>query len=152
MNSKDKKFNVRVYGIYLNDHGQVLLSDEFEHGFKFTKFPGGGLEFGEGTIDCIKRECMEELGQEAEVLEHFYTTDFFQQSAFNESHQLISIYYLINIEPPYNFAISNRSFDFPEEKDGAQSFRLADLGQLKLEDLTFPVDKRVLQMLKEKYL
>ena len=32
-----------------------------------TKFPGGGMEFGEGTIDCIKRECMEEFGEEVEV-------------------------------------------------------------------------------------
>jgi len=43
-----------------------------------TKFPGGGLQFGEGTIDCIKREFREELGCEIGVLKHFYTTDYFQ--------------------------------------------------------------------------
>ena len=57
-------FNVRVYGIMFNGQKQVLVSDEYIRGGYYTKFPGGGLEFGEGTLDCIKREWQEELGQD----------------------------------------------------------------------------------------
>ena len=54
------QFNIRVYGILINERNEVLLTDEYRFGTEITKFPGGGLEFGEGTIDCIKREMMEE--------------------------------------------------------------------------------------------
>ena len=49
-------FNLRVYGILINEQNQLLVSDEYIRGMKITKFPGGGLEFGEGTRDCLKRE------------------------------------------------------------------------------------------------
>ena len=49
-------FNIRVYGILINDKKQVLVSDEFIRGSYYTKFPGGGLEYGEGLIEALKRE------------------------------------------------------------------------------------------------
>ena len=88
-------FNLRVYGILLGSNMEVLVSDEFIRGNKYTKFPGGGLEFGEGTRDCLKREFMEEMNLEVRVTEHLYTTDFFQMSAFNPEDQIISIYYRV---------------------------------------------------------
>src|SRR6478735_10288577 len=87
-----KFFNVRVYGLLINEANEVLISDEQEYGFKFTKFPGGGLEYGEGLIEGLKREFVEECNTEVEVISHFYTTDFFVKSAFNDS-QIISVYY-----------------------------------------------------------
>src|SRR6266487_1963876 len=88
-------FNIRVYGILINEEKQVLVADEFIRGKYFTKFPGGGLELGEGTRDCLKREFREEMDLEVEAGEHIYTTDFFLASAFNPNHQIISIYYLV---------------------------------------------------------
>ena len=58
-----KQFNLRVYGILINDQKQVLVSDEYIRGKHYTKFPGGGLEFGEGTRDCLAREFMEEMNK-----------------------------------------------------------------------------------------
>lgn len=87
------RFNIRVYGIWIEDD-RVLVNEELILGRRVIKFPGGGLEPGEGTIDGLKREWREELGQEIEVLRHYYTTDFFQKSAFDDS-QVISIYYLV---------------------------------------------------------
>ena len=55
-------FTIRVYGILVNQEKQVLVSDEKIRGEYYTKFPGGGMEFGEGTRDCLKREFMEENG------------------------------------------------------------------------------------------
>ncbi|RYY84950.1 MAG: NUDIX domain-containing protein, partial [Chitinophagaceae bacterium] len=79
-------FNIRVYGLLLNDNREVLVTDEWIRGMRITKFPGGGLEFGEGTRDCLRREFEEEMQLHVEVGEHLYTTDFYQQSAYNPGH------------------------------------------------------------------
>lgn len=142
-------FNVRVYGILINEHAQVLVTDEFRYGNRITKFPGGGLQFGEGTIDCLKRECLEELGRDIDVKEHFYTTDFFQRSAFNEKHQVISIYYFISMKDSQNIAVKQIPFDFDHEEEGAQTFRWLDLDSLSENDFTFPIEKRVAERLRQ---
>ena len=73
------KFIIRVYGLVINPQNEVLLTDEYRYETNMTKFPGGGLHYGEGLIDCLKREFREECnGQEIENIRHFYTTDFFQ--------------------------------------------------------------------------
>lgn len=103
-------FNIRVYGLIVNDRSEVLVTDEFRFGKEMTKFPGGGLQWGEGTIDCLKRELREELGCEIEIVKHFYTTDFFQQSAFHDDHQLISIYYIVAPFIPTKGAVCRMCF------------------------------------------
>ena len=146
-----RKFNIRVYGLIINDKREVLISDEFQIDMKMTKFPGGGLDFGEGLADCIRRECLEELGQEVEIIDHFYTTDFFQQALFYPDQQLISIYYRIRFKDSVKFKISENAFDFAEMKNGNQSFRWVPINELSADDLTFPVDKHVANLLKEKF-
>ncbi len=143
------KIIIRVYGLIINDRNQILLSDEFQLGTKMMKFPGGGLEPGEGPADCIKREAIEELGQEVEIISHFYTTDFFQKALFYENHQLVSIYYKVRLKDPIQFKISKKPFDFKEMIDGSQSFRWQSIEDLNIEELSFPIDKRVALMLKE---
>jgi len=136
------QFNIRVYGILIDD-GCVLVTDEFRLGIYMTKFPGGGLKFGEGTIDCLKREFMEELDTPVEVISHFYTTDFYQPTALLPAEmQLFSIYYLVKSGKPYRFRTTVRKNDIPPE-DGAQSFRWVATGHLMEEDFTFPVDRHV---------
>jgi 8-oxo-dGTP diphosphatase len=140
-------FNIRVYALLINEKNEVLVTDEFRFGKEMTKFPGGGLNWGEGTIDCLKRECMEELGCEIEVIRHFYTTDFFQEAAFYEKQQLISIYYLVKNTTPFSVPVSKKKFDF-EKKENAQSFRWLPIAELKEEEFTFPIDKKVAGMLR----
>src|SRR5258705_11701335 len=105
-------FNVRVYGILVNDRREILVSDEYIRGNYYTKFPGGGLEFGEGNRDCLKREFKEEMDLEVKVTDHIYTTDFFQMSAFNPEHQIISIYYFAEALEPITSRLNNKPFDF----------------------------------------
>lgn len=143
-------FNVRVYGLLLNEHKHILLSDEEEYGFQFSKFPGGGLEYGEGLIEALKREFMEECQIEIEVLEHFYTTDFFIKSVFNES-QVISVYYLVEPKSQIQLDIREKPFDFQSKGDILQAFRWQAIQKLNKEDLTFPTDQKVLELLKEKW-
>src|SRR6266404_3197749 len=107
-------FNLRVYGLLLGENKQVLVSDEYIRGHYYTKFPGGGLEFGEGTRDCLKREFKEEMDLDVEVTDHLYTTDFFQMSAFNPEHQIISIYYRVEALEEIRVPLRTRLFDFDE--------------------------------------
>lgn len=144
-------FNIRVYGLLIRD-GFVLVTDEYRMGIKMTKFPGGGLRYGEGTIDCLKRECLEELGQEIEVVEHFYTTDYFQPTLFLPvQQQLISIYYLIRLTGPECFHVSVKPFDFTEMTEGSQTFRWIPLNGIVENDFTLPVDKKVAIRLRDMY-
>lgn len=140
-------FNVRVYGLLINGEQQVLISDEQSGGKIFSKFPGGGLELGEGLIDALKREFMEECNAEIEVLEHFYTTDFYEKSSFNDS-QILSIYYFVKTVHPLQLNFKSKVFDFDE--DSLQSFRWIDLDRLKIEDVTFKTDQTVVELLTTK--
>lgn len=141
-------FNIRVYAIIIQNNS-LLLSDEYIKGKPITKFPGGGLKFGEGTIDCIKRELMEELNAEANGIKHFYTTDFFQVSAYNKNQQIISIYYLIEKIDICPIKISTRKFDFSKPpKEGEQNFRWVKLNDINEDEFTFPIDKKVIRLLK----
>lgn len=126
-----------------------MLSDEYQLDMKITKFPGGGLEFGEGPAHCIKREALEEFGQEIEILSHFYTTPFFQQALFFPDAQLISIYYKIRFKESICFKISKRPFDFEELKNGQQSFRWVPIRSLSKQNITFPIDREVAALLQE---
>lgn len=141
-----KFFNVRVYGILINDSNEILISDEQEYGMRFSKFPGGGLEYGEGLTDGLKREFIEECNTEIEIINHFYTTDFFVKSAFNDS-QIISVYYVVKAVSELNFITKTTIFDFDGEGDVLQSFRWISLKDLTPDELTFPIDKYVAELL-----
>jgi 8-oxo-dGTP diphosphatase len=141
-----KFFNVRVYGILINDNNEILISDEQEYGMRFSKFPGGGLEYGEGLTDGLKREFVEECNTEVEIINHFYTTDFFVKSAFNDS-QIISVYYVVKAVSDLNFVTKTTIFDFDGEGDVLQSFRWVNLKDLTTNELTFPIDKYVAELL-----
>ena len=141
-------FNIRVYAIIVNDRQEILLTDEERFGSRMTKFPGGGLQFNEGTIDCLKREALEEFGQAIEIDSHFYTTDFFQQTLFHPDQQLISIYYKAHFADKVQFRIAQRPFDFQMDKGEIISFRFESLAKLEPEILTFPIDQHVLRLLK----
>lgn len=144
-------FNIRVYGLLIEE-GNILVTDEFRLGIFMTKFPGGGLIQGEGTLDCLKREFREELNTEIEILSHYYTTDFFVASALLPvKSQLISIYYLVKAEKPFRFKTTEIKFDFPEIIDGAQAFRWIPVRELNVEEVTFPVDKFIIGRLKEDF-
>ena len=141
-------FNVRAYGLLVNEANQILISDEKEYGRLFTKFPGGGLEYGEGLTDCLKREFLEECNVGVEVLSHYYTTDFFVKSAFGDA-QIISVYYKIKAVSNLDICIKTIPFDFDGEGEVLQAFRWVSLADIKPEDMTFPIDQHVVKLLKE---
>ena len=143
---------VRVYGVLIDPVHGLLVSDEFIRGDYFTKLPGGGLEFGEGTRDCLVREFKEETGLDVTVGDHIYTTDFYQPSAFRAGDQILSIYYRVNpisLEP---LKTRSKAFDFsPEEvadKNGqAEHTRWIALDDLSEAAMSLPIDKIVVNKL-----
>ena len=133
----------------------MLVSDEYIRGGLYTKFPGGGLEFGEGTRDCLKRELKEELNIETKIGDHLYTTDFFQMSAFRPEDQIISIYYFAHQLEELKVPLRDKPFDFDEKqietynKTGeTETFRLIEWDKFSEETVTLPIDKIVAAMIK----
>jgi len=148
-------FNVRVYGILIDNQERLLVSDEFIRGAYITKLPGGGLEIGEGTRDGLAREFMEEANLPITVGEHFYTTDFFQISAFNNTDQIISIYYLVHSDKTETINAKEKAFDFiPEQvadvKGTAEHLRWVPLSELTEDTMTLPIDKVAIKLLLSK--
>lgn len=148
MGDQLNQFNIRVYGLIINGKREILITDEFRFGMRMTKFPGGGLKYGEGTIDCLKRECREELDQDIVVIRHYYTTDYFQPTELlKQEQQLISIYYLIKPKNAGKIPVTDNLFDF-QDQEGSQTFRWVNIPGLMPDELTFPIDRKVLEMLK----
>lgn len=136
----NKRFNIRVYGIWIHE-GMLLVNEEQIRGRSIIKFPGGGLDWGEGLHDCLIREWKEELGIDITILNHFYTTHFFQPSAFDDS-QVISIYYQVSADPLekiVNHMPNERTYWLP-------------LSTVTAETFTLPIDKIVGNMLKQPYI
>lgn len=147
-------FNVRVYGILIGENKQVLVSDEYIRGTYITKFPGGGLDFGEGTRDCLKREFKEEMNLDVRVGDHIYTTDYFQLSAYSQ-RQIISIYYFAHALEPITVPLRQKPFDFDEqqlavynETQKTESFRFINWNDFSEGSVSLPIDKTVAKLLK----
>ncbi len=150
-------FTIRVYGILKDEQNNVIVSDEKIRGSLFTKFPGGGLEFGEGTRECLVREFREEMNLSVQVNEHIYTTDYFQRSAFNPLHQIISIYYSVTVLELILIPNEKKPFEFSEaelalyeQTQQTETFRRIAWDLFSSSDLSLPIDKIVAQLLKEK--
>lgn len=148
-------FNIRVYGIWIDKSKGVLVSDELIRGKEYVKFPGGGLEFGEGTRDCLKREFMEEMNLPIRVDEHIYTTDFFQQSAFRAEDQIISIYYYVTplTEPDLSQVHTDTPAEYETGKPHAdqESFRFIAFSEFSEHHLSLPIDKIVARMIRDRF-
>lgn len=139
-------FNLRVYGLLIHE-GKILVTHEHRAGFDMTKFPGGGLEKGEGLEACLIREFDEEMNLEVDVQDLFYVNDFLQISSFNPKDQLISFYYHVVAQP----AALNRIDALVERtglKQEEQKFEWLQIDQLHPEIFTFPIDRVVAAKLK----
>lgn len=98
------KLNVRVYAAAVRDNKILVLHEEYA-GDHLMKLPGGGLEYGEGVLDCLHREFEEELNARIKILGHLYTQEDFVISRFKENEQLLTLYYLVEILDETEFLI-----------------------------------------------
>ena len=139
-----KSFNIRVYGLLFNEVGDVLISDEFRFGHNFTKFPGGGLEWGEGTNQALMREFEEELNVVVEVGELVYVNDFFQVSRFAPHQQLLSFYYRVFCKDLGKITISKT---YEKLTSDGEKFRWISKNEINPAIFTFPIDQEVAKLL-----
>ena len=149
-----KRFNVRVYFLLvagaseaslgqgvagLTAEDEVLVSDEVIAGRNCTKWPGGGLEFGEGPRDCALREAREELGQDIVLGPLVHATGTFVRSAWRPEEQVLCHYYLARLDEPPGFPITE--VPFPADASIVQSFRWVRLADFDGSALTFATDR-----------
>lgn len=137
-------FNIRVYGLLLHN-SQILVAEQLYKNVLLRKFPGGGLDFGEGLEDCVKREFMEELNLAIEVTEHYYTTDFFVQSMFRQEQQVISVFYKVKAVDEKD--IPSFIYKGLPVEDNEEVFKWVELSELHKEDFNLPIEKKVVSML-----
>lgn len=135
------QFNIRVYVCIIKNNSVLVLHEEYAGNF-LIKLPGGGLEFGETTIDCLHRELLEELNLKIKNIKHFYTQEEFVVSRFRENEQLLTIYYTADIIDENEFLIMDPCI----EKAEWLSLQTVE------EPLELPVDKVVFKKLQQKYL
>lgn len=144
---QQERFNVRVYGLLERD-GRVLVSHERIGEHVFAKFPGGGLEFGEGPIDAVIREFKEELEVVVTVKSHFYTTDFYLPSAFNPKDQILSLYYRVALKRDTGLQFADIAPSDDEVMREGQVFRWYHPKELTEVLLQLPADRVVARMLR----
>ena len=148
-NTTPINFNLRVYGLFLDStHERILLVTETYSKGKMVKFPGGGLEFGEGTHECLVREWQEETGLRMRPGDLFYINDFFLISAFNPQEQLQSIYYFVHPED----GTYPEEWNEVEDSGRRLTFEWRTLSELRDTDLTFPADRVVIKKLRDRFL
>tara|TARA_Y100000766_G_C18881351_1_gene593612 strand:- start:1324 stop:1770 length:447 start_codon:yes stop_codon:yes gene_type:complete len=138
-------FTQRTYGILINKKQEVLISDEFRFGRYFRKFPGGGVEKGEGILDALKREFKEELSLEIDSHEFLFFNDYFQQSSFDPNIQVTCFYYLVKCSGAQDLKLE--SYEIPLTEDGEKQ-QWISINELNIETLTFPIDRDALRTLK----
>lgn len=139
------RFTQRTYGILINKKQEVLISDEFRLGRYFRKFPGGGVEKGEGILDALKREFKEELSLEIDSHEFLFFNDYFQQSSFDPNIQVTCFYYLVKCSGAQDLKLE--SYEIPLTEDGEKQ-QWISINELNIETLTFPIDRDALRTLK----
>jgi 8-oxo-dGTP pyrophosphatase MutT (NUDIX family) len=138
-------FNVRVYGV-LETTEAVLITDEIRGGTKMTKFPGGGLEFGEALEAALIREFKEELDIVIEVGDLIYINDFLQISSFKNNDQLLCVYYIVS--QVCDTIIQTVNLPFEQLNMDNQCFRWVKRKDLNPDNFTYPIDKVIAEKLR----
>lgn len=127
------RFNLRVYGLLIRN-GRILLSKEIYKGRELIKFPGGGVEYGEGIKEALIREWEEEMACPIEIKSLFYVTDYFVQSAFIEEDQIVSFYYIVSTEATIPGSLAEHHIYW------------VDLNPKLSDQFTFPQERKVFQL------
>jgi 8-oxo-dGTP pyrophosphatase MutT (NUDIX family) len=137
------QFNLRVYGLAVNERSEILLVEEAirsRGGQRVVKFPGGGVELGEGIREALQREWREETGRELQRAEPLYYNDEFVASFFHAGHQIVCFYYRVWFDWSLPLIPETGDTEFV-------AFRWQRLDQLKPEHLSLPTDQQALRAL-----
>jgi 8-oxo-dGTP pyrophosphatase MutT (NUDIX family) len=139
-------FNIRVYALVVKNN-RLLISEEQHGGFFLRKFPGGGLQFGEGVLQALHRELKEELDADVDSASLLCVTEDFVVSFLNNKQQVIGVHYLVDLKQDYSddFLKNNHL----ELENGHIQFKWVLIDSLTAEDFTSTVDKSAFEKLKQ---
>jgi mutator protein MutT len=139
----EQEYTVRVYGILVNEQKEVLLSREKIGDFAFLKFPGGGLDAGEGIAEALVREFGEETGLTITGKELLYVSDFYAESKFLPGKAVIAVYYIVKIRRDAIGDFHPKEKDFSREH--SMELQWMKVNDVKPEDFTFESDRSAWQ-------
>ena len=145
------RFNVRVYAVILDSRGErILISREDLPGGLKMKFPGGGLELGEGLEDALHREIREELGPGIQLanVELLHTTSHFVRSSFAPDSQVIAIHYRAQFSDPTIDDLWTEKFSRHVGAEPGLEFKWRRIADLQPPDLDFATDRFIIEKLK----
>jgi len=87
--------HIRPLAICIFRHsGRILVSEERDpvKGETFYRPLGGGIEFGEHSMDTLRRELMEEIGAEARDLVYLGTLENIFTFNGEPGHEIVQVY------------------------------------------------------------
>jgi len=114
----DKCFNFRVVGVAVHESSVLLHQAE---GDTFWSLPGGRAELGETAEATLRREMMEELGVEVEVVRLLWLVENFFTYAEKHYHE-IALYFLMQFPDGCKY-LEQSSFVGQEEEGIKLSFQ-----------------------------
>lgn len=91
VNVDDYKLNVRAGGIIIHNNKILAHRNINEDHYALI---GGRVQIGEKSSDTIKREILEEMGKEIEILEYISTVENFFEAKGLKYHEIMFIYKL----------------------------------------------------------
>ena len=139
-------FNIRVYALIVKNN-RLLISEEQHGAFFLRKFPGGGLQFGEGVLQALHRELKEELDADVDSASLLCITEDFVVSFLNNKQQVIGVHYLVDLKQDYSDEFLNNNH--LELENGHIQFKWVLIDSLTAEDFTSSVDKSAFEKLKQ---
>ena len=83
------KLNVRTAGMIIHNNKILVHKSIKEEHYALI---GGRIEIGENSEDALKRELLEELGKEVEVIENLATIENFFEMKSQKYHEIMFLY------------------------------------------------------------
>jgi 8-oxo-dGTP pyrophosphatase MutT (NUDIX family) len=91
---KPSRFRVGAYGLLRSGDSLLVTRTRTVQG-TITNFPGGALELGEGALDALRREFIEETGLQVRPTRLAYASERYHQSPAYPANQLVKLYWFV---------------------------------------------------------
>lgn len=95
---EDYKLNIRAAGIIIHNNKILLHKNKNDDYYALL---GGRVALGESSKETIKREIVEELGKEVQVLKYISTIENFFKIENTKYHEIMFVYHVEFVDEEY---------------------------------------------------